>query len=137
MLPDPKFTLVQDIVWTKARRHMDGANQGLFFRVSEGREVDPNVTKATLRGGRLHSLCEIEEEIINSYTGHHQYDWVRPRGTWLDAKCPVYIDFGNEHLVKLGTYDDSGLPCVYLVAKGKFLYDSMSEKRAEDIAMHF
>jgi competence protein CoiA len=31
MLPNPKSELAQDIVWSKAKRHMNGANQGLFF----------------------------------------------------------------------------------------------------------
>jgi competence protein CoiA len=49
-LPHPRSNLAQDIVWTKARRHMNGSNRGLFFRVSECRKDDPDVTKATLRG---------------------------------------------------------------------------------------
>lgn len=137
MLPAPESPIAQDIVWSKARRHMEGANRGLFFRVSEAREEDPSATKATVRGGWIRSLSEIEEEVALSYRGHHQYDWVRPRRTWLYAKCPVYIDFGDEHLAKLGVYDDSGLPCIQFVSKRKFLHDSMHEKRSEDIATKF
>jgi len=137
MLPAPDSAIAQDLVWSKARRHMEGANRGLFFRVSEVREEDSGATKATVRGGWIHSLREIEEEIALSYRGHHQYDWVRPRSTWLDAKCPVFIDFGDERLVKLGGYDNSGLPCVQFVSKRKFLHDSMHEKNVEDIATKF
>ena len=137
MLPDPDSDVAQDIVWSKAKRHMDGANNGIFFRLSEARQEDPSATKATVRGGWIHSLYGIEDEVALSYRGHHQYDWIRPRKTWLEAKCPVYIDFGGEHLVKLCTYDESELPCIQYVAKRKFLYDSMHEKRAEDIATSF
>ena len=137
MLPAPDSSVAKDIVWSKAKRHMEGANQGLFFRVSEAREEDPNATKATVRGGWIHSLSDIEEDVALSYRGHHQYDWVRPRRTWLDAKCPVYIDFEDEHLVKLCAYDDSGLSCIQFVAKRKFLHDSIHEKRGEDIATRF
>lgn len=35
MLPNPQSELAQDIVWSKAKRHMHGANAGLFFRLSE------------------------------------------------------------------------------------------------------
>ncbi len=49
MLPAPDSSVAKDIVWAKAKRHMEGANQGLFFRVSEAREEDPNATKATVR----------------------------------------------------------------------------------------
>lgn len=137
MLPAPDSAIAQDIVWSKAKRHMEGSNRGLFFRVSEAREDDPMATKATVRGGWIHSLRDIEEEVALSYCGHHQYDWVRPRKTWLDAKCPVYIDFGNQHLVKLCTYDESGLQCIQLVAKRKFIHDSMNEKYADNIATKF
>ncbi len=137
MLPNPQSELAEDIVWIKAKRHMNGANRGLFFRLSEALEEDPTVTKATLCSGWMHGIHEIEDEVNQSYNGYHQFDWVRPRKTWLDAKCPVYIDFGDEHLVKLDTYDDSGLKCIRLVSKRKFLHDVMLEKSAETIATRF
>jgi len=62
---------------------------------------------------------------------------VRPRRTWLDAACPVYIDFGKEWLARLETYDETGLPIVRLVSKKKFVHDVMAETRAEDVATHF
>lgn len=72
-----------------------------------------------------------------AYRGHHQYDWVRPHQTWLDATCPVYIDLGDEYLARLETYDESGLPCVRLVAKRKFVHDVMTETSARAIASRF
>jgi hypothetical protein len=137
MLPDPKSELASDLVWSKAKRHMNGANAGLFFRLSEALEDDPSITKATLRGGWIHGIYDIEEEIKSSYNGYHQYDWVRPRKTWLDAECPVYIDFGDECLVKLDIYDESGLKCIRLVSKRKFVHDVMVEDKAENIATRF
>lgn len=136
-LPAPDSVIAQDIVWSKAKRHMAGSSGGLFFRVSEAREQDPLATKATVRGAWIHSLHDIEEQVLLSYRGHHQYDWVRPRRTWLEARSPVHIDFGDEHLVKLCTYDESGLQCIQSVAKKGFLHDSMHEKRAENIAAKF
>lgn len=141
MLPDPKSELAQDLLWIVAKRHMNGADNGLFFRLSEALEEDPSVTKATLRGsggwGLIHGIHEIEYEVNQSYTGYHQYDWVRPRKTWLDAKCPVYIDFGDEYLVKLDIYDESGLKCVQRVSKHKFVHDVMVEDHAKKIAKRF
>lgn len=52
MLPDPASELAQDPVWAKAARHADGANCGIFFRVSVNQEHYQGVTKARLRGGR-------------------------------------------------------------------------------------
>jgi hypothetical protein len=127
---------------------------------------------------RLHGIREIEAELDEAYRGHHQYDWVRPRRTWLDATCPVYIDLEHFHrwcnvsgceqktdssaslrndntfrhysnhenalggdysdfLAKLEIYDESGLPCIYLVAKRKFIHDVMTEKVASAIATRF
>ncbi|WP_223857945.1 competence protein CoiA family protein [Salinimonas profundi] len=137
MLPDPRSELAQDLVWSKAKRHMHGANTGIFFRLSEAIEEDPEVTKATLRGGGIHGIYGIEEEIKETYNGYHQYDWVRPRKTWLDANCPVYIDFGDEYLIKLEIYDESGLNCIRLVSKLKFVHDAMTESEAQDIATRF
>lgn len=137
MLPNPDSELAEDLVWSKAKRHMNGANGGLFFRLSEAREEDPEITKSSLRGGWIHGIHEIEDQLNLSYNGYHQYDWVRPRKTWLDSICPVYIDFGDEYLVKLDVYDSSGLKCVRLVSKRKFVHDVMVEKEARDIATRF
>jgi competence protein CoiA len=136
-LPDPKSELARDIVWDKAQRHMNGANAGLFFRLSEAREENPDITKSEVRSGWIHSIKDIQDEVDQSYNGYHQYDWVRPRLTWLDAQCPIYIDFGSERLVKLETYDDSGLKCIRYVAKRKFVHDAMTESSATDIATRF
>lgn len=138
-LPDPKSELARDLVWGKVQRHMIGANAGagLFFRLSEAREENPNITKAEVCSGRIHSISEIQDEVDKSYNGYHQYYWVRPRTTWLDAKCPVYIDFGDDHLVKLEIYDDSELECIRYVSKRKFVHDAMVETQAHDIATRF
>lgn len=136
-LPDPASEIAADLVWSKASRPMQGAARGLFFRLSENRVDDPTLTKATLRGGWIHGIGDIEDEVNNAYTGHHQYDWVRPRRTWLDATCPVYIDFGDECLIKLDVYDESGLRCIRRVSKRKFIYDAMHEDLATDIGTRF
>jgi len=138
ILPDSASDLAQDLIWVKAKRHMDGANRGIFFRLSEVREEYPDATKANYRfGGWYHFLSEIEQDVAQTYRGHHQYDWIRPRRTWLDATCPVYIDLGNDRLARLESYDETQLPCVRLICKGKFVQDVMNEARAEDIGTRF
>lgn len=139
LLPNPASEVAQDLVWVKASRPMQGAARGIFFRLSEGRSDFPGeeITKATLRGGFYHLIHEIEAEVHRTYRGHHQYDWVRPRRTWLDAACPVYIDFGDDRLVRLETYDESGLRCIRLVPKRKFVHDLMVETDARSIATRF
>lgn len=137
MLPAPTSDVAQDVVWAKAKRHMDGANTGLFFRMSQALLENPNITKAALRSGEIHAIHKIQDEIHATYGGHHQYDWVKPRRTWLDSKCPVYIDFGDDKLVKLEIYDESGLPCIRYVSKRKFVHDTMVEAKSTDIATRF
>lgn len=134
MLPHPASELAQDLVWEKAQRHMEGANAGIFYRVSTNREHSPGVTKATLRGGFIEGLHRIQGEVEAAYCGHHQYDWVRPRQTWLDAKCPVYIDFGREWLARLEVYDETQLRCIRLIGKQTFVNDVMTKTRAVEVA---
>lgn len=129
LLPEPKPG--HDIRWSKATRQARGAAHGLFWRPSE----NPGVKKGDLV--RIHSIREIEEEVNAAYVGHHQYDWIRPRSTWLDATCPVYIDLGENLLARLEIYDESGLRCIRLVAKEKFVHDAMTETIATAIATRF
>lgn len=137
ILPDPKSELAQDLVWAKASRPMRGAANGLFFSISRNQDHYPGATKKTLRSGWIESLHSIKSQVEASYSGHHQYDWVRPRRTWLDARCPVYIDFGGDFLVKLEIYDESELRCIRYVSKRKFVHDAMTEMNAWEIASRF
>jgi hypothetical protein len=139
LLPAPESEIAQDLVWCKASRPMQGAARGLFFRLSEGEAEFPDetITKATMRGGFYHGIHEIEADVAQAYCGHHQYDWVRPRRTWLDAACPVYIDFGDDRLVRLETYDETGLRCIRFVSKRKFVHDVMVETDGHAIATRF
>lgn len=136
MLPAPNAVISEDLIWAKATRQMQGAAQGLFFRLSEARRdyPDKKITKTSVRFGQIHSIREIENSVESAYVGHHQYDWVRPRRTWLEASCPVYIDFGREYLARLEIYDDSsGLSCIRLVGKRDFISSVLVEKRALDV----
>lgn len=139
ILPDPNSDIAADIVWAKGTRQMKGAADGIFFRLSEARRDYPEreITKASPRFGLMHGMGDIRAEVEQAYRGHHQYDWIRPRRTWLEATCPVYIDFGEDSLVKLEVYDESGLPCVRYVSKKKFVHDAMTETTASSIATRF
>lgn len=137
MLPDPTSNIASDIVWAKAKRNYLGTIEGMYFQWSEAKMDDPNIKKCHVKHGWIHSLHEIRSEVEHAYRGHHQYDWVRPRKIWLEARCPVYIDFGTDLLVHLTTYDESELPCIRYVAKSKFVRDAMVETHASEIATRF
>ena len=151
MLPDPSAEWVEDIVWDQhARsayrfsREPIGDRFTSFWRISDSARDYPGLTKsnmwARLPAGHLvlaHSSDEIEAEAKADYRGHHQFYWTRPRKQWFDSKCPVYIDFGEDLLYRLETYDETGGMCVRLVAKRKLLHDVMVETSAWDIATRF
>jgi hypothetical protein len=48
-----------------------------------------------------------------------------------------YIDFGGDRLLRLETYDNSGLPCIFIVSKRKFVHDAMTEESSDAIASRF
>lgn len=135
MLPNPMSDLAQDLVWYKAKRHKNGANRGIFFHISANR----GTTKTTLSGEmvEIEGFRKIRTEVEASYCGHHQYDWIRPRKTWLDATCPVYIDFGDDWLWRLEVYDETGLHCIRKISKQEFMHDVMAETSVADIASGF
>ena len=130
LLPDPDNEEAKDLVWFKAARGMDGANAGIFWRLSENPDHG-NGGIVVING--QHKV----QHLIATYRGHQQYSWVKPRRTWLDAQCPVYIDFGDEWLFQLQRYGFNKLECVYRVSKRKFIHDAMVETQALDIATRF
>jgi competence protein CoiA len=132
MLPDPNSELAKDLVWSKGSRKMRGAARGQFWRLSEESHGSTKVKVV-----RCHSIREIEDDVKLAYRGHHQYGWIRPRKIWLNASCPVYIDFGDNNLLRLEVYDDTNLPCICYVSKSKFVHDAMHEISAKMIGASF
>ena len=150
ILPDPKTDGFEDIVWFRQTRDAilrsskstDSVTP--FWRISSERKFYPNLTRENIETemspGSLvlfHNGDDIRDQVLANYLGHHQFHWTRPRLTWFDAKCPVYIDFGEEVLYQLMQYDERLGYCVRLVAKQKLIHDAMVENRAEDIATRF
>lgn len=134
MLPNPTSELGRDLVWAKTKRSLAGTHQGLCSSITANRAYQPAVTKRTFQGGLLEKPHKIMPKVAADYFGHHQYDWVRPRKTWLDASCPVYIDFGQDILFKLELYDETGLPCVRVISKKIFLSEVTTQSDARIIA---
>ena len=148
-LPDPEVGIFHDVVWHQSERSAYNLSPvpeyeciPCFSRISEISKDHPGTTKSNLRSCpymmmQIHSGNELKEEVIANYSGHHQYHWLRPRKAWLDAACPVYLDFGEDILYRLETYDQTGMNSVKLVAKRKLIHDVMVETRAVDIATRF
>jgi hypothetical protein len=132
-LPDPSSDVARDVVWFKARADEQGTSYGMFWRPSENPDRLAGLTRMVL----LRTMRDIEQAVNDAYSGHHQYDWKRPRAGWLESSCPVFIDFGEEWVWQLGKYGASSLPCARAVAKAKLVHDAMTEPHATAIASRF
>lgn len=134
ILPDPDSELGKDLIWYKAKGRTCEAANAMFFRISTNRKSYPALSKTNMPDGlvELGFFRQVATEIKADYRGHHQYEWRRPRRTWLDAACPVFIDFGYDFLCKLEKYDETGLSCVRFVPKRQFLndLDALDDARA-------
>ena len=119
VLPDPQSEFARDAIWMRANRI---GNHGVFWRPSENPDHRPGERGMV----QVQSLFRFEEEILASYVGHHQFDWVRPLTGWIAATCPVFIDFGDDYLWKMEIYDEHGLRCIRAVPKGLFMRDAQS-----------
>ena len=155
MLPDPDSNGFEDMVWFQRGRPRGTCRPSFlepsesdmvspFWRLSEEAKCYPGLTKENIEAVMppnslvlCHNGDEIQDQVLANYKGHHQFYWTRPRRTWFDAKCPVFIDFSEEVLYQLVEYDDRLGLCVRLVAKRKLIHDAMVESRAEEIATRF
>lgn len=132
ILPDPSLEWAQDLAWARVSRPPDthGAN-GMYFKFSliardKAKWPESNMHEAF-------SLHHIKDQIERAYIGHHQYHWKRPQVTWLEAKCPVYLDFGTERMMRLERYPPGNLPCVRLINKRQLIVDLLSKAAASDV----
>lgn len=119
----------EDIVWLHQSRNTmrlfvsSTDTVSSFWRISEERTRYPDLTRQNIRWVLspdslvlVHDGGGVRHQVFASCLGHHQYHWTRPRGTWFDAKSPVYFDLGEEVLCRLVEYDDRLGHCVRLVA---------------------
>ncbi|MBK7244429.1 MAG: hypothetical protein IPH98_11300 [Saprospiraceae bacterium] len=109
-LPNPKAEFVKDIAFMDRKKDHEGK---LFFRYSENEE---NAIMVLVR-----SVNDLKDEINSNYIGHHIYDWVRPRTVWLNSNCRVFIDFEDDGIWELQTYDKRGLRSVRKYSKEHFI----------------
>ncbi len=149
MLPDPNVDIFRDVVWHQYKRSAYTLSPlpehecvPSFSRISEISKEYPGATKSNLGNWpyimmEIHSSDKLKQEVVENYRGHHLFHWMRPRKAWLEATCPVYLDFGEDILHRLEKYDETGMDCVKLIAKRKLIHDVMVETRAVDIATRF
>ncbi len=122
-LPHPTSSIAEDIAWEPAVWGMHGAMGGMYFKVSEyTRDYGKPASKAQVRCGFIHGYHRITAEVAAAHRGHYQYVWKRPRAQWAKSTAPVFIDFGDGLLWKLGVYEDgSGLACCRVTSVARFV----------------
>lgn len=127
LLPNPQSKKFDDIVFIPTKNH---SSCTMFYRKSKGHHP------ATGEGSRmveLHSTREIQKEMNQHYIGHHSFYWQRPHVAWLEAKCPVFLDFGTDILWRIEKYRDQFL-CVRVVKKEKVISDIIGEAYIQNVA---
>lgn len=131
ILPDPSLEWAQDLRWFHAHQPPRYGANGMYHRyslIAKDKEIWPE--------GDMHevfSLHHREGDFEAAYVGHHQYFWQRPHSTWLDAKKPVYLDFGDEFLLRLERYPIGPLPCVRKVDRAQLVSELLTCVSADDI----
>ena len=68
LLPAPESQIAKDLVWFKAKRHMQGANHGAFFRWSEYLQDHPGSPKAAVTSGLMLSHLSISTLISITFS---------------------------------------------------------------------
>jgi competence protein CoiA len=133
-LPNPDLEIAKDLVWYKSIRSQLGSTSGMFWKRSE----NPNIEAIPGAMVLAHFLSELKNDTKNSPSDYFQYDWIRPRSTWLEGACPVYMDFGDEYLVLLEKYPhQKSLSCVRLISKKLFIHNAKIKDSANDLASRF
>lgn len=125
-LPDPKASAFDDVVFVATKYQ---TSCSMFWRKSENPEAK-GVGNSMVR---IRSAREIQNNIGKHYIGHHSFYWTRPHTAWLEAKCPVFIDFGTDLLWKIEPYRDQ-FHCVKAVSKEVIIANVMNETSILNIA---
>ena len=110
-LPNPYAEWVDDFVFFPKKHDYRNATTSLMgWRRSENPNHQPDDLV-------LVYTQKISEQVDQDYTGHHLFDWVRPRTVWYESKKPVFLDFSDENLWELKLYGNQRLLCVQATNK--------------------
>ena len=101
-LPHPQADLLKDVVFFPNCA-------SAFWRKSE------QMVGSAL--AELHDSKLIADQVAENYRGHHFFTWKKPRSVWFDSTMPVFFDFGDETLLRLCQYGNSGQWCVRRIGK--------------------
>lgn len=125
-LPDPKCSKFDDVVFMASKYE---SSCSMYWRKSE----NPEALSTERAMVRVRSTRDIAGQVGKHYIGHHSFHWTRPHIAWLEAKCPVFIDFGTDILWKLEAYRNQ-FHCVKAVSKEVVISNIKNESSVQNIA---
>jgi competence protein CoiA len=129
-LPNPNSKEFDDIVFFSTPNQNSCT---MFWRKSQ----HPTVANGTSRElVEVHSVRKIQRQIAEHYIGNHPFHWKRAHAAWLEAKCPVFIDFGTDILWRFESYRDQFV-CVRAVSKSRVISDIINQANVQNIAQGY
>lgn len=114
-LPNPKDVFFSDIKFHPRKKENEGR---CYSKISE--------IEASEQRYEVFSNHRIRDKILESYVGHHLYDWKYQSKVWFKSSKRCYLDFGNEFLYELGTHGKGKTPCVKKIEKQYFIEKALA-----------
>jgi hypothetical protein len=125
-LPDPSVTELHDIMFF----HSNNEHSCTMYW-SKAENPDARTGRDLVR---VRDTQEIEGQLRPHYVGHHPFIWKNPHIAWMEAKCPVFLDFGSDVLWRFEKYR-SQFMCVRAVAKHKVIADITNRAQCQLIGL--
>lgn len=130
LLPKPESKEFDDIVFMPTKNIHSCT---MYWRKSENRNPTGDGFNDMVH---IRSSRELKIASGHHYVGHHPFYWQKPHIAWLEAKCPVYLDFGTNILLRFENYRDQ-FKCVRAIAKEKVISDILCKDNVHDIAKDY
>jgi len=125
-LPEPNVPELQDIMFiptNNERSCMMYWSKAENLKARTGRDLV-----------RIHDTARIRGQLQPYCTGHYPFLWQRPHVAWMEARCPVFLDFGTDLLCRLEKYRNQFM-CIRAVAKQKVIADIINRSQCQLIGL--
>lgn len=129
-LPNPECRDFDDIVFMSTNNEHSCT---MYWKKSENPHALNNSKNEMVR---IHSTRKILKKMNDHYIGHHPFYWQRPHIAWMEAKCPVFIDFGTDLLWKIENYRGQ-FRCVRAVGKEEIVSNIINKESIHSIANNY
>jgi hypothetical protein len=128
-LPDPDCKEFDDYVFVHTQNEH---NCAMHWRKSR----NPDFLSGKSIMVEMLSTYDIQRQIDKHYVGHHPFNWKKPHVAWLEATCPIFLDFGADILWQVVNYRNR-FRCVRAITKEKVIADIIHLSDARDIPRNY